>query len=153
MAAVIGNLRADIELIRPGRHGNYSMLFDPTSEQYFKISEDAVRILSRLDQPYELDAFMERLKRTGVHAEKSEVVTLVNFLVQNNLLAPGYGQIEQQRQMVGKIKKQTRLLRWASVYMFVKFPPIRPAPAGARKSRPRRPHTSAAILPGSGCRM
>lgn len=127
MAAVIGNLRADIELIRPGRHGNYSMLFDPTSEQYYKIGEDAVRILSRLDQPYELDAFMERLKRTGVHAEKSEVVELVNFLVQNNLLAPGYGQIEQQRKMVGKIKKQTRLLRWASVYMFIKFPPLRPA--------------------------
>ena len=127
MAAVIGNLREDIELIRPGRHGDYSMLFDPSSEQYYKISEDAVRILSRLDQPYELDAFMERLKRTGIHTEKREVVALVNFLVQNNLLAPGYGQIEQQRQMVSRIKKQTRLLRWASVYMFIKFPPLRPA--------------------------
>ena len=81
MATVIGNLRADIELIRPGRHGDYYMLFDPSSEHYFKIGEEAVQILSRLDQPYELDAFMTRLQRTGVHASKDDVITLVNFLV------------------------------------------------------------------------
>lgn len=127
MAAVIGNLRADIELIRPGRHGDFYMLFDPSSEHYFKIGEDAVQILSRLDQPYELEAFLERLRRTGVQATKEDVLTLVNFLVQNSLLEPGYGQVEMQKKKVEEIKKQTRFLRWASIYMFIKLPPLRPA--------------------------
>ena len=127
MATVIGNLRADIELIRPGRHGDYYMLFDPSSEHYFKIGEEAVQILSRLDQPYELDAFMERLQRTGVHASRDDVLALVSFLVQNSLLEPGYGQVEMQKKKVAEIKRQTRLLRWASAYMFVKLPPLRPA--------------------------
>ena len=124
---VIGNLRADIELIRPGRHGDFYMLFDPSSEHYFKIGEDAVQILSRLDQPYELEAFLERLRRTGVQATKEDVLTLVNFLVQNSLLEPGYGQVEMQKKKVEEIKKQTRFLRWASIYMFIKLPPLRPA--------------------------
>ncbi|MBQ7393307.1 MAG: hypothetical protein IJV89_03010 [Lentisphaeria bacterium] len=127
MATVIGNLRADIELIRPGRHGDFYMLFDPSSEHYFKIGEDAVQILSRLDQPYELEAFLERLRRTGVQATKEDVLTLVNFLVQNSLLEPGYGQVEMQKKKVEEIKKQTRFLRWASIYMFIKLPPLRPA--------------------------
>ena len=127
MATVIGNLRADIELIRPGRHGDYYMLFDPSSEHYFKIGEEAVQILSRLDQPYELDAFMERLQRTGVHASRDDVLALVSFLVQNSLLEPGYGQVEMQKKKVAEIKRQTRILRWASAYMFVKLPPLRPA--------------------------
>ena len=81
MALVISNLRADIELIRPGRHGDFYMLFDPSSEHYFKIGEEAVQILSRLDQPYELEAFLERLRRTGVQTTREEVLTLVNFLI------------------------------------------------------------------------
>ncbi|MBO5688452.1 MAG: hypothetical protein J6S73_00885 [Lentisphaeria bacterium] len=127
MATVIGNLRADIELIRPGRHGNYYMLFDPSSEHYFKIGESAVQILSRLDQPYELEAFMTRLQRTGVQTTRDEVVSLINFLVQNSLMEPGYGQIEMQKKKVEEIKRQTRFLRWASAYMFIKLPPLRPA--------------------------
>jgi len=127
VAFVIANLRADVELIKPGRHGDYYMLFDPASEQYFKIGKEAAEILSRLDQPYELDVFLDRLKRTGVQADKGDVMSLMAFLMQNNLLAPGYGQIEQQQKKVEEIKRQTRLLRWASVYMSVKFPPLRPA--------------------------
>ena len=127
MATVIGNLRADIELIRPGRHGDFYMLFDPSSEHYFKVGEEAVQILSRLDQPYELEDFMIRLQRTGVQASREDVVTLVNFLVQNSLLEPGYGQIEMQKKKVEEIKHQTRFLRWASAYMFIKLPPLRPA--------------------------
>ena len=103
------------------------MLFDPSSEHYFKIGESAVQILSRLDQPYELEAFMTRLQRTGVQTTRDEVVSLINFLVQNSLMEPGYGQIEMQKKKVEEIKRQTRFLRWASAYMFIKLPPLRPA--------------------------
>ncbi|MBR2641868.1 MAG: hypothetical protein IKD46_01960 [Lentisphaeria bacterium] len=127
MALVISNLRADIELIRPGRHGDFYMLFDPSSEHYFKIGEEAVQILSRLDQPYELEAFLERLRRTGVQTTREEVLTLVNFLIQNSLLEPGYGQVEMQKKKVAEIKRQTLFLRWAAAYMFIKLPPLRPA--------------------------
>ena len=54
----IGMLRQDIELIRPGVHGNYPMLFDPVSEGYFRISPETALIISKMDHPYELEVFL-----------------------------------------------------------------------------------------------
>ncbi|MGN1366425.1 MAG: hypothetical protein ACI406_13730, partial [Victivallis vadensis] len=119
-------LRQDIELIRPGVHGNYPMLFDPVSEGYFRISPETALIISKMDQPYELEVFLERLKAAGLEVSSAEVIELVSFLQQNNLFAPEYGEFERKKQMAEQVKKSTLLLRIASVYMFFKLPPIHP---------------------------
>lgn len=122
----IGMLRQDIELIRPGVHGDYPMLFDPVSEGYFRISPETALIISKMDQPYELEVFLERLKAAGLEVSSAEVIELVSFLQQNNLFAPEYGEFERKKQMAEQVKKSTLLLRIASVYMFFKLPPIHP---------------------------
>ena len=43
-------LREDIKIIPPGRHGAYTMVFDPVSEVYFKISAVAAQIMAKLDR-------------------------------------------------------------------------------------------------------
>lgn len=42
-----GTLRQDIELIRPGAHGNYPMLFDPLSENYYRIDANTALMIRR----------------------------------------------------------------------------------------------------------
>ena len=121
-----GTLRQDITLIRPGAHGDYYMIFDPVSESYFKISPAAAAIISKIDRSYELDAFLERLHNAGIEAEKSDVLEMIAFLQQNNLLASEYGHYERKKEQLSKLKEDTWLLRFASVYMFFKLPPIRP---------------------------
>ena len=60
-----GSLRRDIEIIPPGRHGAYPMIFDPAAENYFKLSIPAWRMLSRYDKDMSLKEFSDRLVRAG----------------------------------------------------------------------------------------
>ncbi len=121
-----GTLRQDIELIRPGAHGAYAMLFDPAAESYFKISPHTALIISRLDRDCTLPEFAERLRAAGIPATPEELTGLIGFLQQNNLLAFEYGHYEQKRIQQKKIKKQTFFLRMASAYMFFKLPAWHP---------------------------
>lgn len=121
-----GTLRQDIELIRPGAHGNYPMLFDPLSESYFRIDANTALMISKMDQNYELDRFIERLSNAGLTVTEAEVIELVNFLRQNNLLAPEYGEYEAKKRQMDQVRKDTLLLRIASAYMFFKLPPWHP---------------------------
>lgn len=121
-----GTLRQDIELIRPGAHGNYPMLFDPLSENYYRIDANTALIISKMDQNYEIDRFVERLNNAGLTVTEAEVIELVNFLRQNNLLAPEYGEFEAKKRQMEKVRKDTWLLRFASAYMFFKLPPWHP---------------------------
>lgn len=121
-----GTLRQDIELIRPGAHGNYPMLFDPLSESYFRIDANTALMISKMDQNYEIGRFVERLSNAGLTVTEAEVIELVNFLRQNNLLAPEYGEYEAKKRQMDQIRKDTLLLRIASAYMFFKLPPWHP---------------------------
>lgn len=121
-----GILRQDIELIRPGAHGAYAMLFDPASESYFKISPHTAMIISRLDRSDTLEGFQERLGKAGIDVSLEELAGLIGFLQQNNLLAFEYGQYEKKREQIKKVKEDTLLLRIASAYMFFKLPPWHP---------------------------
>ena len=121
-----GTLRQDIELIRPGAHGNYPMLFDPLSENYYRIDANTALMISKMDQNYEIDRFVERLNNAGLTVTEAEVIELVNFLRQNNLLAPEYGEFEAKKRQMEKVRKDTWLLRFASAYMFFKLPPWHP---------------------------
>ena len=58
-------LREDIKVIPPGRHGAYTMIFDPVSEAYFKISPIAASIIAKLDRDYELTEFHSKFESSG----------------------------------------------------------------------------------------
>lgn len=119
-------LREDIKIIPPGRHGVYTMIFDPVSEAYYKISPLAARIIAKLDRDYDLEEFHGKLKRLGLFISLEELNELVFFLAGNNLIAPEYGRYEQKRQQTARMKKVHWLLKLSSYYVFIKLPPWHP---------------------------
>lgn len=121
-----GMLRQDIELIRPGEHGDFAMLFDPAADAYYKISKRSLEIISRIDKNYALLDFLNLLNNCGMQVTKDEVLQLIAFLHQNNLIAPEYGQMEKKYAQYVKMKEDTLFLRFSSAYLFFKLPPIRP---------------------------
>lgn len=121
-----GMLRQDIELIRPGEHGDYAMLFDPAADAYYKISERSLDIISRIDRNYPLMEFLEMLNNCGMQVTKDEMLQLISFLHQSNLIAPEYGQMERKYAQYVKMREDTMFLRFSAAYLFFKLPPIRP---------------------------
>ncbi len=121
-----GMLRHDIELIRPGEHGDFAMLFDPASDAYYKISKRSLEIISRIDKNYPLWDFLNLLNNCGMQVTKDELLQLIAFLHQNNLIAPEYGQMEKKYAQYVKMKEDTLFLRFSAAYLFFKLPPIRP---------------------------
>lgn len=121
-----GTLRSDIELIRPGGHGDFPMLFDPQADAYYKISSRMMQIIGYLDRSRPVDEFLTELDRFGVPAERAELLQLLAFLQQNNLLAPEYGQIGVKREKFREMREQTWFLRFSSAYLFFRLPPWRP---------------------------
>ncbi len=121
-----GTLRQDIELIRPGAHGNDPMLFDPLSENYFRIDASTALMISKLDRDCEIDRFVERLNNAGLSVTEAEVIEVLHFLRQNHLLAPEYGEYEAKKRRLEQVRRDTLLPRIASLYVFFKLPPWRP---------------------------
>ena len=119
-------LREDIKIIPPGRHGAYTMIFDPVSEVYYKISPLAARIIAKLDRDYDLEEFHAKLKRLGLFISLEELNELIFFIAGNNLAAPEYGRYEHKRQQMAKLKKVNWLLKLSSYYVFIKLPPWHP---------------------------
>ncbi len=121
-----GMLREDIRFIRPGEHGDYAMLFDPGADAYYKISARSLDIISRIDHSYPIMEFLYMLNDCGMQVTKNELLQLISFLHQNNLIAPEYGQMEKKVENHRAMKEKTWFLRFSSAYLFFKLPPIRP---------------------------
>lgn len=102
------------------------MLFDPAADAYYKISARSLEIISRIDRSYTITDFLEKLKACGLHADKDEVMQLIAFLFQSNLVAPEYGQMERKYAQYVKMRDETMFLRFTSAYLFLKLPPVRP---------------------------
>ena len=121
-----GMLREDIELIRPGAHGDFAMLFDPGADAYYKISERSLEIISRIDRSYPLTAFLEKLNNCGMQVSKEELLEVISFLQQSNLIAPEYGQMDKKYAQYMKMREDTLFLRFSAAYLFFRLPPLRP---------------------------
>ena len=98
-------LREDIKVIPPGRHGPYTMVFDPVSEVYSKVSPVAAQIMAKLDRDYDLEEFHAKLRRLGIFVTIEELGELIAFLMSGNLLAPEYGRYENRRAQMAQLKK------------------------------------------------
>ena len=121
-----GMLRGDIKIIPPGRHGAYTMIFDPVSEVYFKISPIAYQVITKLDKDYDLEEFHGKLHRLGIFVSIEELNEMIFFLMSNGLLVPEYGRYEARRAQMKKMKKVPWLMKLASFYVFFKLPPWHP---------------------------
>ena len=119
-------LRGDIKIIPPGRHGAYTMIFDPVSEVYFKISPIAYQVITKLDKDYDLEEFHGKLHRLGIFVSIEELNEMIFFLTSNGLLVPEYGRYEARRAQMKKMKKVPWLMKLASFYVFFKLPPWHP---------------------------
>ena len=119
-------LREDIKVIPPGRHGPYTMIFDPVSEVYFKVSPAAAQIITKLDRDYDLEEFHAKLRRLGIFVTLEELSELIAFLMSGNLLAPEYGRYENRRAQMTRLKKVPWLMKMASLYVFFRLPPWHP---------------------------
>ena len=117
-----GVLRRDVEFIREPE----PMIFDRQSDAYYRLGQANLDILSYLTVSRPVSQFVEALNRQGVSVTKDEVMRLLVFLRQNNLLEPEYGVIAARREQVEKQKEKTAFLRFSSAYIFFRFPPLRP---------------------------
>lgn len=117
-----GILREDIELIR----GETPLLFDRQADAYYKIAPAMLDVLAFLTEPMPLDRFLELLNRNGIPVSREELLNLLSFLQQHNLLAPEYGHIGVKRERHAEMKEKTAFLRFSAAYLFFKLPPWRP---------------------------
>ncbi len=120
---VLGVLRSDVTFFRRNGH---AMLFDPSADAYYQISNEALQIVQFLSEPLKLSEFVKRLNARGIFSTKEEVARVVGFCQQNNLLVPRFGEIAVKRKKMDEMKKKTWFLRFCSAYLFFKLPPIRP---------------------------
>ena len=117
-----GVFRRDIEIIRQ----NPLMLFDRQSDAYYRISEKTARIVGCMSESLPVSEFRERLLRMGIEVSEAELLQLISFLRQNDLLEPEYGEISAKRQQRITFREKSRFLRWSSAYMYFRLPPWHP---------------------------
>ena len=123
-----GVLRRDIELIPPGKHGPYPMIFDPAAESYYKVSFSAYQMLKHCTRDRSIGEFCRHLSRAGFPADPEEVLLLKQFLIQNNLLIPDAEQFSAKLANHRKAKGKYVWLKFASAYLYFKLPPLHPQP-------------------------
>ena len=117
-----GVLRSDIELLRQ----DPPLLFDPGADAYYKVSDRMLKIISFMSVDMSPEELCSKLKSNGITVEIPELFEVIAFLQQNNLLVPRYGEMAMKQKKVQQYKQQTRLLRFASAYLFFRLPPWRP---------------------------
>ena len=117
-----GILRGDIKLLR----GETLLLFDPSADAYFKISERTADIIAYFSDDLTFEAMEKKLRYNGIQADQEELLSISMFLRNNGLLIPRYGETALRQDQMESIKKKTFLLRLSSAYLFFRLPPIRP---------------------------
>lgn len=117
-----GVLRSDVEFIRKPE----PMLFDRQSDAYYRLGPANLEILSFMTVSQPVSEFVESLNRHGLSTTKDEVMKLLAFLQQNNLLEPQYGVVAMKREKAMEMREKTTFLRFSSAYIFFKLPPFRP---------------------------
>ena len=117
-----GVLRGNIRLLR----GESLLLFDPNNDGYYKISERVANIISYFSEELTYQEMIEKLRLNGIEIDTEELHGICMFLAGNGLVIPRYGEVAARRKSVESQKKKRWLLRIASSYLFLKFPPWRP---------------------------
>lgn len=102
------------------------MLFDRQADAYYRIPERAATLISYLTEVLPVEEFCSRMDKIGVAVTPDEVLNLLAFLRQNNLLEPEYSQTAYKLQKLTEAKEKSRLMRWSAAYMYFRLPPWHP---------------------------
>lgn len=124
-----GELRADLEIFKGGtdERGKITwVIFDPVAGNYFRFSEKDYRIIGCLSGNQEMGVFLNKLKESGITADKQEIVKLLLFLQQSNLFTPVYGLTEAKAAKAREFKKSMFWHILLSTYLFFRVPLISP---------------------------
>ena len=100
------------------------MLFDPLSEQYFKLTVRAASILRMLDRSYPLEIFLNKVNSAGIDTDPQEISMLLGFMHRNCLMIPEYGMVDRQLSQLRSTKDKTFFFRVMSPYLFFRLPPV-----------------------------
>ena len=119
---LIPPLRRDLQLI-PGAK---NMIFDPAADTYYKVSGTILKIIGVMTERTSFPDFQQKLAANGICVSDRELMSIIAFLRQNNLLVPEYGEITAKRKVMENIKERTWLLRFSAAYLFFRLPPWRP---------------------------
>ncbi len=124
-----GMLRYDIELMAGGIDINGSkcyMLFDPVSDNYFRLTNENKRIIELITDDIPILTFIKKLERHGIKVVQEKLLQLVGFLHQNNLTLPmahtTHKRILATQEQMAKMRFKVLL----SSYLFFRVPLIKP---------------------------
>ncbi|MFA6290927.1 MAG: HlyD family efflux transporter periplasmic adaptor subunit [Victivallales bacterium] len=124
-----GELRPDLEIFKGGtdEQGKVTwVIFDPVSGNYFRFSEKDYRIISCLSGNQEMGDFLNKLRESGITADKQEAVKLLLFLQQSSLFKPVYGLTEAKNIKARDFRKSMFWHIVLSTYLFFRIPLISP---------------------------
>ena len=117
-----GALRPDVEVIR----GDPMLLFDRQKDAYFKFDEKTLKIISYLSESMPVEQFLQNLLQNGIRTGRVQLIEILTFLRQNDLLQPDPGEIVRKKAAREEYLKKNWLLRISSAYLFFRLPPWRP---------------------------
>ncbi|MFA6102867.1 MAG: site-2 protease family protein [Victivallaceae bacterium] len=126
-----GTLRTDLDLFRgePETDGSATwIVFDPVSDKYYRLSEEDHQIISCMSENLELDAFLEKVKNCGIHADKDKIMKILSFLNQSNLMLPVYKMTEDKVEKHQAMKRRNLIHLILYTYLFFKIPLLSPDP-------------------------
>ena len=124
-----GTLRTDLDLFRgePETDGSATwIVFDPVSDKYYRLSEEDHQIISCMSENLELDAFLEKVKNCGIHADKDKIMKILSFLNQSNLMLPVYKMTEDKVEKHQAMKRRNLIHLILYTYLFFKIPLLSP---------------------------
>lgn len=122
----LGLLRKDLKVFPsndPIASENSWILFDPTNDNYYKIYQDDVNIISGLSENYTIDSYYDYLKNIlHLNVTKDMILTVVSFLKNNGLMLPEYHVEEKRIENLREHRRKTRFARLMAAYLFFKVP-------------------------------
>lgn len=121
-----GELRPDLKLFQdePDDAGNPTwILFDPVSDQYFRMTQDSYDILARWDKAESVDSLYRKFADAGFTTELSKVFEMAAFLSHNDLILPeGKGKVEEKVKKYQAARQHSLFHRFLGLYMSIRIP-------------------------------
>jgi len=130
-SVILPMLRQDVRLLKGVNDEDGSprwMLYDPIANQYFTLSEDALKLIKHWRHGMTIDAFVEESTTQELDIDRSEISAFIEFLLHNNLVVRAepvaVTQLNDQFHL-----RQQHWLKWlVHHYLFIRIPLLKPEP-------------------------
>ncbi len=121
----IGELRKDLKIF-PGNKNDFGektwVIFDPAADKYFRISEKEYSIIIFFDKNLSFEDLLEKVKIVNVQIKKEDVLAVISFLSNNNLLLSSYLVTENRLNQVRQFRSKILATKLMSSYLFFRIP-------------------------------